>query len=275
MRRRLVPLLLIAGVLAALLTACRVEVENPYEGEATTAIPDTSAPLTARPHSTTVSTGTSAGVTTALPQTEPPTTEPPTTQTPPITDPTPLPEPADEDMVAVADYLPEAILDIRYATTNNFTGQVIYKDTSPMLRYGTVKKLRLVCDLLAEEGYRLVIWDAWRPAAAQWKLWTICPDPTYVSDPNKGYSSHTRGGTVDVTMVRADGSALIMPTEFDDFSKAADLDFSDLPKEAADNATFLQTVMKTCGFRPYSAEWWHFSDTNTYPVLEALSDSAE
>ncbi len=270
MRRKLVSTLLIAAALIALLSACRVEVENPYEGEAATATPSASLPLTARPQTTPAGTTASTGVTTAPPQTEPPATKPPTTEQPPITQPPTLPQPAAEDMVPLARYLPEVILDIRYATTDNFTGQVIYADSSPLLRYGTVQKLRAVCDRLADKGYRLVIWDAWRPAAAQWKLWSICPDATYVSDPNKGYSSHTRGGTVDVSLVRMDGSFVEMPTDFDDFSAAADLDFSDVSAQAAEHATLLQQVMTDCGFRPYRAEWWHFTDTDSYAVLESL-----
>ena len=179
-------------------------------------------------------------------------------------------EPADDEMVLLSVYLPEALLDIRYATTNNFTGLIIYEEAAPRLRYGTVKKLRSVCKKLEEKGYRLVIWDAWRPAEAQWKLWNICPDPTYVSDPNKGYSSHTKGGTVDISLVYLDGTPVEMPTDLDDFSPYADTDFSDVSSVAAANGTLLQTVMKECGFRPYHAEWWHFTDTHTYAVLESL-----
>ncbi len=265
-----------AVFLGAVLCSCQLTVVNPYDTTDSIVSSGKTIPVLAttdnrpnEPTSTSVTSAVSPAVTT---KPVPSQTTTIFTQTPPVTEPAPLPEPADTDLVLLSDYLPEATLDIRYATTNNFTGQIIYDEVAPRLRYGTVKKLRTACEKLADAGYRLVIWDGWRPAAAQWRLWNICPDPTYVSNPNKGYSSHTRGGTVDITLLRLDGTPVEMPTDFDDFSKAADLDFSDVSAEAAKNAKLLQGIMKNCGFKPYSAEWWHFSDTTTYEVQEALSE---
>lgn len=158
------------------------------------------------------------------------------------------------------------VIDLRYATDNNFTGQVIYDFTDVYLRYGTVKKLILVQDELKESGLYLKIWDGFRPPSAQFKLWDVCPDPTYVSNPNNGFSSHSRGNTVDITLVHADGTEVVMPTGFDDFSDLADRDYSDCGKEAADNAIFLEQLMVKHGFKPYSGEWWHFTDNQAYPV---------
>ena len=93
--------------------------------------------------------------------------------------------------------------------------------------------------------------------------------PQYVADPTKGYSGHSRGNTVDVTLVSADGSPVPMPTDFDDFTAMADRDYSDVSDTAAyDNVRLLEDTMVSCGFRPYSAEWWHFTDTTDYPVVE-------
>lgn len=189
-----------------------------------------------------------------------------TTLPAPVT--TPSPEPQDEDFVKILDYIPDAIIDLRYATENNFTGMQIYTFEDAWLRYGTVKKLAEAADELREQGYRLKIWDAFRPPAAQWKLWEICPDPTYVSNPNKGYSSHSRGNTVDITLCYADGSEVLMPTGFDDFTPAADRDYSDVSDEAAKNARLLESVLSDFGFKPYSGEWWHFSDRTVYEVEE-------
>ena len=181
-----------------------------------------------------------------------------------------LPEPAAEDFVKVAQYIPDIVVDLRYATERNFTGQKIYDFSDAWLRYGTVKKLMLVQEELKQENLYLKIWDGFRPTAAQFKLWEICPDPTYVSNPNKGFSSHSRGNTVDVTLVYADGTELHMPTPFDDFSKLADRDYSDCDAEAATNARLLENYMKKHGFKPYKGEWWHFSDLETYPVAEGF-----
>ena len=181
---------------------------------------------------------------------------------------TPAPEPEKETFVQVESWLPDVRTELRYATENNFTGQIIYTFDDAWLRYGTVQKLSKAQELLAEQGYSLLIWDAFRTTAAQWKLWEVFPDPVYVANPEKGYSSHSRGNTVDVTLVTSDGEFVEMPTEFDDFSSLADRDYSDVPEEAKQNAILLETVMTDCGFKPYSGEWWHFSDMDAYPVEE-------
>lgn len=137
----------------------------------------------------------------------------------PAPEPEPEPEPAEDALVDVCTYLPGVYADLRYATENNFTGQVIYDFTQPQLRYGN--------------------------------------------------SGHSRGNTVDVTLVSADGSPVPMPTDFDDFTAMADRDYSDVSDTAAyDNVRLLEDTMVSCGFRPYSAEWWHFTDTTDYPVVE-------
>lgn len=173
--------------------------------------------------------------------------------------------------VRVTDYLPGIQVDLRYAGEDNFTGEVIYTFTDAYLRYGTVEKLSQALDTLEDEGYSLLIWDAFRPVEAQFRLWEICPDPVYVANPETGYSSHSRGNTVDLTLISLDGDPVDMPTGFDDFSSLADRDYSDVPAEAAAHAQLLEEVMTACGFRPYSGEWWHFSDTDEYPVEETLS----
>lgn len=178
--------------------------------------------------------------------------------------------PEDTDFVRAADYLLGIEVDLKYATEDNFTGSVIYDFSDAYLRYGTVKKLQSVLDELSADGYSLKIWDAFRPTQAQFRLWEICPNPVYVSNPNKGFSSHSRGNTLDVTLIKADGSEVEMPTGFDDFSALADRDYSDVPAAAAANARYLETVMAEHGFKPYQGEWWHFSDTDAYDVDESF-----
>lgn len=206
-----------------------------------------------------------AEVSTAPPETQPPATEPPQTETTP---PQMLvqPEPEDADFVKVKRYIPDIVVDLRYATQNNFTKQQIYQFSDVWLRYGTVKKLILVQEEIRQSGLYLKIWDGFRPPSAQFQLWDVCPDPTYVANPNNGFSSHSRGNTVDLTLVYADGAAVVMPTDFDDFSSLADRNYSDCSTEAEENALLLEEVMIKYGFKPYSGEWWHFTDSQSYPV---------
>ncbi len=174
----------------------------------------------------------------------------------------------------VRDYIPDIVVDLHYATENNFTGQRIYDFTEAWLRYGTVKKLMQVQEELKKSGLCLKIWDGFRPVSAQFRLWEVCPDPVYVADPNDGFSSHSRGNTVDITLVTEDGTEVVIPTGFDDFSALADRDYSDCSTEAAANALFLEECMTAHGFSPYFGEWWHFSDTQSYPVEQEFEPSA-
>ena len=167
----------------------------------------------------------------------------------------PMPEPAAEDFVPVAEWLPQVGVDLRYAGSDNFTGQTIYDFTDAYLRYGTVQKLARAQEALEDAGYSLLIWDAFRPVEAQFLLWEVCPDPVYVANPEKGFSSHSRGNTVDVTLTDLEGGDVEMPSGFDDFSPLADRDYSDVSETAAAHAQLLEDVMTDCGFRPYSGEW--------------------
>lgn len=187
----------------------------------------------------------------------------------------PLPEPSDTDFARIADYIPNAQVALAYATEENFTGVKIYDFTDAWLRYGTLKKLMQASEMLAVYGYGLVIWDAYRPVYAQERLWEAYPDPAYVSPPGTGSQTHCRGLAVDVTLYDLEtGAWMEMPTGFDDFSAYADRDYRDNSEIAADHARLLEEVMKICGFRPYSAEWWHFSDTDSYEI-EYEFDPAE
>lgn len=198
---------------------------------------------------------------TTVPETLPPET------TEPETEPTlPPPPEADDMFVRVLDYIPTASQELRYATGENFTGQVIYPFTDAYLRWGTVQKLMLVSEDLEEFDLYIKIWDGFRPVSAQFTLWEVCPNPTYVANPTKGYSSHSRGNTIDLTLVDAEGKELTMPTGFDDFSVKANRDYSDCTEEEANNARLLEIIMEKHGFSGYFGEWWHFSDTTGYPV---------
>ena len=176
--------------------------------------------------------------------------------------------PDDGQLVRILDYIPDAEIDLRYATENNFTGKVIYSDPEAYLCYGTVKKLMQVQDALKEKGFRLLIWDAFRPHEAQEKLWEACPNPVYVADPRSGPTNHSFGNTVDLTIVQADGTAVEMPSGFDEFTAAADRDYSDVPETAAANAVVLEQIMERFGFTGYSGEWWHYSDTIRYELKQ-------
>lgn len=142
--------------------------------------------------------------------------------------------------VELVHVVPGLVLDIRYATTNNFTGQKVYSDARCFLRSGPAGKLKRVQKELASQGLGLKIFDGFRPLAVQRRFWEIMPDERYVANPAKG-SRHNRGAAVDLTLIRlSDGRELPMPMAFDDFSERAGRDYPDLPAEVIRNRDLLR-----------------------------------
>ncbi len=181
-----------------------------------------------------------------------------------------LPVRENSDIVLVDDYIPDLVVDLRYATAENFTNKKVYEFKDLYLRYGTIVKLMQVQQELRKHGLLLKVWDGFRPVSAQYALWAAYPNPVYVANPNNGYSDHSRGNTVDVTLVDVNGYELEMPSRYDDFTSKADREYSDCSADAAENATFLQTVMEKYGFVAYPDEWWHFTDETEYEVEEII-----
>ncbi|MGF7426352.1 M15 family metallopeptidase [Lactiplantibacillus argentoratensis] len=155
---------------------------------------------------------------------------------------------------------PEIIVDLRYATTNNFTHQVIYDFTTAIVRTGTAHKLAKASALVKQQGYRLKVWDAYRPVSAQRRLFEVYPDPEFVAQPNPNFS-HQKGVTLDLTLANPDGSELTMPTAFDDFTAAA---HRDAPRTTLQeqNYQLLDSAMTAAGFVGYVNEWWDYRDSD-------------
>ncbi len=152
---------------------------------------------------------------------------------------------------------PRIRVELLYATPRNFTGQVVYDFDRCFVREVVALALDAVQRALELQDLGLKIWDGYRPLSAQWKFWEIMPDERYVSDPRKG-GRHTRGTAVDVTLVNAAGSELVMPTGFDDFSSRAHRDSREAPEEAIRNRELLREVMERHGFVGIESEWWHY-----------------
>ena len=161
------------------------------------------------------------------------------------------------------------VVDLKYATEDNFTGKQIYPESRAILREETAHKLIKAQEEFKNLGYGLKIWDAYRPFSAQQVLWDAVDDKTWVADPTRG-SNHNRGSAVDVTLVDSEGNELPMPSEFDDFSERAHQTYAGCTEEEARNRDLLRKTMSQCGFVGYVNEWWHFNDTDakSYPVLD-------
>ncbi len=157
--------------------------------------------------------------------------------------------------------------DVRYATTNNFTGKKIYDCAKCLMRYGAAKDFVKAQKEFLSMGYRIKIFDSYRPHSAQYKLWEIMPNINYVAKPDKG-SIHNRGAAVDMTLVDSSGQDLDMGTDFDFFGEKAYSTFTNLPDKVLKNRNLMWSVMYKHGFRKIRTEWWHLSHYSCmkYPI---------
>jgi D-alanyl-D-alanine dipeptidase len=165
------------------------------------------------------------------------------------------------DMVILQEVIPGITVELAYASDNNIYGQRIYASDQALLRRGTAEKLKKAQHILQQQGYGLKVWDAYRPPEAQYKLWQVMPDRRYVINPYQGFSNHSRGVAVDVTLIDRQGTEVPMPTPFDDFTARADRDYSDISPEQAEHARLLEKAMVQSGFDSIFYEWWHFNDS--------------
>lgn len=175
----------------------------------------------------------------------------------------------EEPLVLVSEIDSTIVIDLPYATRNNFVGTVLYDTNLCYLRLSVARRLHRVQTRLHQKGYGLKIWDGYRPRSVQYKMWKIVQDPRYVADPRKG-SRHNRGAAIDVTLVDSRGRELVMPTGFDDFTEKAKRDYTDLPEAAIRNRQTLTDAMVAEGFLPLPSEWWHFDAPNwkQYSLLD-------
>ena len=188
--------------------------------------------------------------------------------------------------VVLAEYIPQIVQEIRYYSTYNFIGDRIdgYEEPCALLTIEAARALQSVSNEVIVQGYRLKVFDAYRPARAvkHFVLWgiedtDIRMKPYFYPDLEKqalfaeGYiakqSSHTRGSTVDLTLLDMQtGKELDMGGPFDFFSELSHPDFKGITEEQYDNRMMLQHVMVRNGFRPIDCEWWHFTlDQEPYP----------
>lgn len=164
----------------------------------------------------------------------------------------------EDGFMNVQDADPDIIVDLKYATTDNFTGQVIYNFTTAIARTGTVKKLAKAAKLLKQQGYRIKIWDAYRPTEAQAKLFSVVSDETWVAKPNPNFS-HQKGVTFDLTLTDLDGNDIEMQSGFDDFTGKAIRDYPRTDEQDR-NYHILLDAMTDAGFDGYENEWWDYRD---------------
>lgn len=174
-------------------------------------------------------------------------------------------------LVEVQEVIPDAVVDLRYATKENFLGRAVYPPNARcLLRREALEPLEKAADALRKQGYRLKLYDCYRPRSVQWEMWRILPRPGYVADPRKG-SHHNRGVAVDLTLTDAHGVEVEMPTPYDTFTRAAHHGYAGASAAAKKHRELLREAMERAGFRKNRMEWWHYDlpRAGRFPVLDA------
>lgn len=181
------------------------------------------------------------------------------------------------DFALISSVIDDAAYDIRYYSSNNFTGAKIdgYKAPRAYLTKEALAALAIAAEDLRSQGYRLLIWDSYRPQKAvdNFVRWINDPndegDKTFYPQLQKSNllagmyimekSGHTRGSTVDLTIIRKDGGFVDMGGTFDLFSEISHPDYQNLTDEQKHNRQILRDAMVKAGFDPLNSEWWHFT----------------
>ena len=165
---------------------------------------------------------------------------------------------SDTTFVNLKDYSADFKYDMKYATEDNFLKSKVYECDKCFLRLKTVRALINANIKFIKKGFRIKLFDCYRPLDIQKKMWALVPNPEYVANPSKG-SIHNRGGAVDLTLVTLEGEELNMGTAFDFFGKEAGHGYQFLDKKIMSNRKFLKKVMLQNGFKSFDSEWWHYN----------------
>lgn len=175
----------------------------------------------------------------------------------------------EKELIDLEKFIPGIVLDIRYATTNNFTGEQIYNLSQAYARKPVAEALKKAQEEFSKHGVGIKIYDAYRPYSATVKFYEVYRDTTYVASPYKG-SRHNRGCAIDMTLVDLKtGEELKMPTEYDSFKKEAWPSTPVKDPLIKKNRDLIISVMQRHGFKVNASEWWHF-DFNGWQKFEVM-----
>ncbi|MBK1856355.1 M15 family metallopeptidase [Verrucomicrobiaceae bacterium 5K15] len=166
-------------------------------------------------------------------------------------------------------------VDLQYKRPSPISSRPLYaQDFQALLKPATALRLKEANRLVKAHGYRILVWDAYRPPSAQLELWNASGyNDTYVANPHNAPSQHSCGTAVDVTLVTSRGKPVKMPTGFDSVTPEAASHYQHSDPEIARNVRILQSAMRRAGFYPLPAEWWHYIDRDyrQYPETIPLS----
>jgi zinc D-Ala-D-Ala dipeptidase len=162
-------------------------------------------------------------------------------------------------LVDVLSIIPDAVVDLRYATADNFVGEPLYPaDARCLVHQSLAEGLSAAANVFRARGLRMVFWDCYRPHDVQVRMFAAVPDPNWVARPSAYARSHVAARSVDVTLTGPSG-LLDMGTGFDDFTSRAKAFATDgVSAQQQANRALLRDGMKVGGLSVYPGEWWHF-----------------
>lgn len=164
----------------------------------------------------------------------------------------------DNELINLEKFIPDVVLEIGYATTNNLTGEKVYNLPRAYARKPVAEALKKIQADLKRKGLGLKIFDGYRPYSATVKFYELFGDTTYVASPYKG-SRHNRGCALDLTLINLKtGKEVPMPTGWDSFTKEAWPSTPVADPTIRANRKLLIDTMEKFGFTVYESEWWHF-----------------
>lgn len=165
----------------------------------------------------------------------------------------------------------DVIIDLRYASKNNFTNQKLFKSSECFIHKTAFEYLCKAIDISKKLGFKIKIFDAYRPVYVQKKLWECLPDPNFIVPPDKG-SPHSRGVAIDLTLVDSNNKELDMGTGFDEFSRLSYHGCLDITKEAYKNRLMLLGIMTDAGWDFFRNEWWHYQlyNSKNFPIVNDI-----
>ena len=177
---------------------------------------------------------------------------------------------SNKTLIEIKSRIPNIVLDIRYATTNNFLKKVFYKQAKAFARLPVVNALQKAQTELNAQGIGIKIYDGYRPYAITVQFYESFPDSLYVASPWSG-SRHNRGCALDMTLVNLKtGKELKMPTPYDSSIEASWADAPVKKKRVLKNRELMKSVMAKYGFTVEPSEWWHYNYNGwaDYPLMD-------
>ncbi|RMA64434.1 M15 family metallopeptidase [Ulvibacter antarcticus] len=176
---------------------------------------------------------------------------------------------AQNTLVNIATLSSEFSYEIRYATPNNFIKETLYDCAVCLLQPEVAEALLEANQYFCELGYRIRLYDCYRPLDVQKKMWAKVPRPTYVANPYGNGSIHNKGAAIDMTIETLDGCFVDMGSDYDFFGRASHIDNFNFSEEIMANRKLLIDGMRKVGFKTVRTEWWHYSFRKnwSYPTL--------